>query len=352
MLLPYCAKPAWCDYRHTDDCGECGGCTVGDLYRMAYERGMIPITITSFEMLRDTLQWCAENGYTYIGHCCYEFYEKRYEIFRKAKDWGANGVLIDIIGTTCYDLGVEEEEKAYHGEFQVELDLFVEDSEKILSLKEKVEDHREREKRERPQPAPALSTFIPEYYKIPKVVSGPEEDRTRLPIVKEQDKNIGFIKGKKVSYQEALEEAVSSLLEAQRPTIIVGPLVLWSWNEESRKKAELVRKLKDLFPNMNVHILPDYRPKNKNFDPAREIDPPNPHISILHGKHDLTLMIGVHCYRTDFVIRLLKKHTDTKIITLCNLYGHPDADISLSGMNPEKLEGLVNKFQKLPSGRL
>ena len=345
MLLPYCAKPAWCDYRHTDDCGECGGCTVGDLYRIAYERGMIPITITSFEMLRDTLQWCGQNGYTYIGHCCYEFYEKRYEIFRKAKEWGANGVLIDIIGTTCYDLGVEEEEKAYHGEFQVELDLFVEDSEKLLAPLKKVEDQHEKQKRERPNPSEPLKEFIPEYYKIPKAVSGPEEDRTRLPIVKEKDKNVGFINGEKTEYNRALELAVDMLLKAERPTIIVGPLVLWSWNEEARKKAELVRKLKDLFPHLNVHILPDYRPKNKEFDPAREIDPPNPHISILHGKHDLTLMLGVHCYRTDFVIRLLRKHTDTKIVTLCNLYGHPEADVSLSGMNPEKLERFVGKLK-------
>ena len=343
MLLPYCAKPAWCDYRHTDDCGECGGCTVGDLYRMAYERGMIPITITSFEMLRDTLRWCAENGYTYIGHCCYEFYEKRYEIFRKAKEWGANGVLIDIIGTTCYDLGVEEEEKAYHGEFQVELDLFVEDSEKLLSLKEKVEEHSTKQKKERPTPSEPLGEFIPEYYKIPKAVSGPEEDRTRLPIVKETDKNVGFINGEKTEYEKALEVAVDMLLRSERPTIIVGPLVLWSWNEEAREKARLVRKLKELLPNLNLHVLPDYRPKNKNFDPAREVDPPNPHISILHGKHDLTLMIGVHCYRTDFVIRLLRKHTDTKIITLCNLYGHPEADVSLSGMNPEKLEEFIRR---------
>ncbi|WP_457600554.1 lipoyl protein ligase domain-containing protein [Hydrogenivirga sp.] len=351
MLLPYCAKPAWCDYRHTDDCGECGGCTVGDLYRIAYERGMIPITITSFEMLRDTLQWCAENGYTYVGHCCYEFYEKRYEIFRKAKDWGANGVLIDIVGTTCYDLGVEEEEKAYHGEFQVELDLFVEDSEMILSLKEKVEKHNVKQKREKPTPAEPLKDFIPEYYKVPKAVSGPEEDRTRLPIVKEKDKNVGFIKGEKVGYEEALEEAVRLLAEAERPTLIVGPLVLWSWSEESRRKAELVRRLKELFPHLNVHVLPDYRPKNKEFDPAREIDPPNPHISILHGGHDLTLMLGIHCYRTDFVIRLLRKHTDTKIITLCNLYGHPDADVSLSGMNPEKLESFVKRFESLFKSR-
>ena len=346
MLLPYCAKPTWCDYRHTDDCGECGGCTVGDLYRMAYERGMIPITITSFEMLRDVLRWCGENGYTYIGHCCYEFYEKRHEIFKKAKEWGANGVLIDIIGTTCYDLGIEEEEKAYHGEFQVELDLYVEDSEKILSVKEKIGERNGKNKKEKPIPAEPLKDFIPEYYKIPKVVPGPEEDRTRLPIVKEKSKDIGFIRGKLVSWEEALEEAVDLTLSAERPTLIVGPLVLWSWNGESKKKAELIRRLKDLLPNLNVHILPDYRPKNKNFDPSREVDPPNPHLSILHGKHDLTLMIGVHCYRTDFVIRLLKKHTDTKIVTLCSLYGHPDADVSLSGTDPVRLKTFVERVRR------
>jgi lipoate-protein ligase A len=346
MLLPYCAKPSWCDYRHTDDCGECGGCTVGDLYRMAYERGMIPITITSFEMLRDTLRWCAENGYTYIGHCCYEFYEKRYEIFSKAREWGANGVLIDILGTTCYDLGVEEEERAYHGEFQVELDLFVEDSEKILSLKEKVENNGDREKRERPLPAPPLKDFIPEYYKIPKAVSGPEEDRTRLPIVKDKDKNIGFIGGKKVEYDDALERVIELLESSEKPTMIVGPLVLWSWSDESVRKAQLVKKLKELYPKLNIHVLPDYRPKNKNYDPAREVDPPNPHISILHGDHDLTLMIGVHCYRTDFVIRLLRKHTKTTIVTLCNLYGHPEADVSLSGVDPRRLAELVEALKK------
>ena len=313
---------------------------------MAYERGMIPITITSFEMLRDTLRWCAENGYTYIGHCCYEFYEKRYEIFKKAMDWGANGVLIDITGTTCYDLGVEEEEKAYRGEFQVELDLLVEDSEKLLSLKEKVEEHNGRRGRERPEPSEPLKDFIPEHYEIPKAVPGPEEDRTRLPMLEEVDEGVSFVKGKRTEYGKALELAVEMLLKAERPTVIVGPLVLWSWNEEARRKAQLVRELKEFLPNLNIHILPDYRPKSKNFDPAREVNPPSPHVSILYGKHDLTLMIGIHCYRTDLIVRLLRKHTNTKIVTFCNLYGHPEGDISLSGMNSKKLEEFVEEARK------
>lgn len=342
MLLPYCAKPTWCDYRHTDDCGECGGCTVGDLYRMAYERGMIPITITSFEMLRDVLQWCGENGYTYIGHCCYEFYEKRYEIFKKAKEWGANGVLIDIQGVTCYSLGIEEEEKAYHGEFQVELDLYVEDSERLLSIKPKIQTLQKRTSAQKPIPNESLREFFPEYYKIPKVAPGPEEDMSRLPVVKETSTEIGFVKGQKVSYEKALKEAVKLLKEAQRPTLIVGPLVLWAWNEEAKKKGELIKELKNKLPHLNLHILPDYKPKNRRVDLSREIDPPNPHLSILHGEHDLTLMIGVHCYRTDFTIRMLRSHTDTKIVTLCTLYGHPDADVSLAGVNAEKLKEFIN----------
>jgi len=343
MLLPYCAKPSWCDYRYTEDCGECGGCTVGDLYRMAYERGMIPITITSFEMLRDVLQWCGENGYTYIGHCCYEFYEKRYEIFKKAKDWGANGVLIDIEGITCYSLGVEEEEKAYHGEFQVELDLYVEDSEKLLSIKERNNTIPRRKSAQKPVLNDTLKEFIPEGYKIPKVAPGPQEDMSRLPIVRESSTDIGFINGEKASFDEALNKAVELLQGAKKPTIIVGPLVLWSWNEESKSKGKLIKRLKEHIPNLNIHILPDYKPKNKKVDFSREIDPPNPHLSILHGNHDVTLMIGIHCYRMDFTIRMLRKHTGTKIVTLCTLYGHPDADVSLAGVNAKRLEKFVER---------
>ncbi|MEN3027659.1 MAG: lipoate--protein ligase, partial [Aquificaceae bacterium] len=184
MLLPYCAKPAWCDYRHLDDCGECGGCTVGDAYRLAYQKGMIPITITSFELLRDTLLWCAQEGYTYVGHCCYEFYEKRYEIFRKASEKGAGGVLFDIVGTTCYSLGVEEEERAYHGEFTVELDLIKEDLHRSLSVKEDLKGESQRSGVNFDF-SPYLLDFKPPYYRKPRAVPTPQEDRTRTSMQKE-----------------------------------------------------------------------------------------------------------------------------------------------------------------------
>ncbi len=341
MLLPYCAKPRWCDYRHLDDCGECGGCTIGDAYRLAYQKGMIPITITSFELLRDTLLWCAQKGYTYIGHCCYEFYEKRYEIFRRASQEGAQGVLFDIVGTTCYSLGVEEEEKAYHGEFTVELDLIKEDLNKSLSVKEDVK--REEEKREiKFDFSPYLLDFKPSYYKKPKAVPTPEEDRTRTSMQKEVFLGEATIGEKAVSYQEAISLLAKWIREAEKPTVVIGPLLFWDFGEEElQEKAKALRKLIEKVEKFNVKILPDYRPKLKKYDPSVEMDPPNPHHAILHGNYDLTLLVGVHCYRTDFVIRMLKKYTNTKIATLCSLYGHPTADLSTSFTKAEMIEDLA-----------
>ncbi len=341
MLLPYCAKPRWCDYRHLDDCGECGGCTVGDAYRLAYQKGMIPITITSFELLRDTLLWCAQNGYTYIGHCCYEFYEKRYEIFRRASEEGAKGVLFDIVGTTCYSLGVEEEEKAYHGEFTVELDLIKEDLYRSLSMKEDVKE--EDSKREANFDfSPYLVDFRPSYYKKPKAVPTPEEDKTRVSMEREVFLGEATIGDEVVSYLQALQTLARCIRESERPTLVVGPLIFWDFGDKRlQEKARLIRELIEKVGKFNVKVLPDYRPKLKKYDPSVEMDPPNPHHAVLHGKHDLTLLVGVHCYRTDFVIRLLKKHTETKVVALCGLYGHPTADLSTSFTEAEKLETLL-----------
>ncbi|MCS7307743.1 MAG: hypothetical protein NZ526_04225 [Aquificaceae bacterium] len=341
MLLPYCAKPAWCDYRHLDDCGECGGCTVGDAYRLAYQKGMIPITITSFELLRDTLLWCAKEGYTYVGHCCYEFYEKRYEIFKRAAEEGAKGVLFDIVGTTCYSLGVEEEERAYHGEFTVELDLIKEDLYKSLSVKEDIQQDVCRSKTSFDF-SPYFLDYKPEYYKKPKAVPTPQEDRTRTSMRKEVFLGEATIGDRPVDYKEAIQTLVRLIRQAEKPTVVVGPLLFWDFGEEElQEKARALRELIEKVGRFNVKVLPDYRPKLKKYDPWVEMDPPNPHHAVLHGGHDLTLLVGVHCYRTDFVIRLLRKHTNTKVVSLCGLYGHPTAHLSTSFTDAEKITDIT-----------
>ena len=119
MLLPYCAKPAWCKWRHQDDCVECGKCAVGDAYRLARERNMRVTTITHYEHLAATLVGMKSNGVqAYVGACCSQFFIKRHHAFREA---GMAAVLMDISGANCYEL--KQEESAYAGQFQAEARL-------------------------------------------------------------------------------------------------------------------------------------------------------------------------------------------------------------------------------------
>jgi lipoate-protein ligase A len=119
ILVPYCAKPAWCKFRHRDGCSECGLCEVGDAYRIARERAMQVTTVTSYEHLLETLERLKrQRTAAYIGMCCEPFFVKRHRAFGQA---GVAGVLMGIRGANCYEL--KEERAAYAGEFRAEARL-------------------------------------------------------------------------------------------------------------------------------------------------------------------------------------------------------------------------------------
>lgn len=119
MLVPYCAKPTWCQWRNREDCPECGLCEVGEAYRLARERNMQAITITSYEHLVATLKNMKELGArAYVGMCCSNFFIKRHQAFRDA---GIPAVLMDIAGANCYEL--KEESIAYAGQFKAQAEL-------------------------------------------------------------------------------------------------------------------------------------------------------------------------------------------------------------------------------------
>ena len=119
MLVPYCAKPNWCKWRHRDGCTECGLCEVGEAYRLGRERNMAVITVTSFEHLRDTLSALKSAGtQAYVGMCCGNFFVKRHAAFQEA---GIPALLLDIRGANCYDL--RQESLAYAGKFEANAQL-------------------------------------------------------------------------------------------------------------------------------------------------------------------------------------------------------------------------------------
>ena len=119
MLVPYCAKPAWCKWRHRDGCTECGLCEVGTAYTAARDRNMQITTITNYEHLVSTLtELKARRVEAYIGMCCSNFFIKRYRAFVEA---GVPALLMDISGANCYEL--QQEEQAYAGTFAAEAKL-------------------------------------------------------------------------------------------------------------------------------------------------------------------------------------------------------------------------------------
>lgn len=130
MLVPYCAKPSWCSFRHQDTCSECGKCEVGDAYRLGRERGMKVTTITHYEQLEATLGQMKTAGVEgYVGMCCSQFFLKRHRAFQQA---GIPAVLMDIAGANCYEL--KQESAAYAGQFQAEAKLDAELLHKVVKF--------------------------------------------------------------------------------------------------------------------------------------------------------------------------------------------------------------------------
>jgi len=131
LLLPYCAKFKDCGFRYEEGCEKCGKCTVGYAYRMAEGNGLTPISIQSYEHLREVLYDLREQGKGYIGCCCEAFFNKRQRLFREV---GIPGLLIDIDDKTCYDLGKEWD--AYEGRFENQTSLRLDLLSKIIRLRE------------------------------------------------------------------------------------------------------------------------------------------------------------------------------------------------------------------------
>ncbi|MBI5752270.1 MAG: lipoate--protein ligase family protein [Hydrogenophilales bacterium] len=128
VLLPYCAKPVWCKWRQREDCPECGLCEVGEVYRLARERNMPAITITSYEHLTATLGAMQAKGTTaYVGMCCSNFFIKRHQAFQAA---GMSAVLMDIAGANCYELKAES--AAYAGCFEAQASLDMESVRQVM----------------------------------------------------------------------------------------------------------------------------------------------------------------------------------------------------------------------------
>ncbi|RJX31660.1 MAG: DUF116 domain-containing protein [Desulfarculus sp.] len=118
LLLPYCAKPPDCEYRYLADCGRCGQCQYGPMYELARELNLEPVSVQSFEHLMQTLAQVRRTGACFVGSCCEAFYCKHQQELEAS---GAQGVLVNLDSTTCYDLGKGMAAYAGHFDHQTQM---------------------------------------------------------------------------------------------------------------------------------------------------------------------------------------------------------------------------------------
>lgn len=160
------------------------------------------------------------------------------------------------------------------------------------------------------------------------------------------DKGQALVEGEIVSEQEAISKIAEKILQAKNPFFFPGPLLLWDWKEGVAEKAKAVKALADL-AGTRIIPMPDYRPKYPMINPAIEINPNHPNLTIWHNKIDLCVFIGVHCHYANVALKIIRGGTDCYTIALCGEAGHEDAMISLRDVGLGHLDRLAEAVSRL-----
>ncbi|UCD10840.1 MAG: carbon monoxide dehydrogenase [Nitrospinaceae bacterium] len=160
------------------------------------------------------------------------------------------------------------------------------------------------------------------------------------------DPGEAHIEGRIVPEEEAYEYAARKFLEAKVPTIFPGPLVLWKWNENAAAKAAAIRKLAEAIPARLIPMA-DYRPKYPKIEPAVEINPNHPNLTIWYNKIDVCIFVGVHCHQANLALKIIRGGTDCYTMAMCAQAGHEDACLSFRDATVEKIQKLQEAVEKL-----
>ncbi len=87
--------------------------------------------------------------------------------------------------------------------------------------------------------------------------------------------------------------------------------------------------------------MPDYRPKYPMINPAIEINPNHPNLTIWHNKIDVCVLAGVHCHYANVALKIIRGGTDCYTIAICGEAGHEDANITLRNAGIPQIEALT-----------
>lgn len=162
------------------------------------------------------------------------------------------------------------------------------------------------------------------------------------------DPGQALIEGEVVSEERAMEVAAEKFLSAKVPTIFPGPLVLWNWNPNAAQKATAIKAVADAIgPLCRVIPMADYRPKYPKIEPAIEINPNHPNLTIWYNKIDVCMFVGVHCHQANLSLKIIRGGTHCYTIAMCAQAGHEDAMLTFRDATPEKLYRFAEALRRV-----
>jgi len=158
-----------------------------------------------------------------------------------------------------------------------------------------------------------------------------------------------LVEGAIVLEQEAIDKIAEKLLSANNPVFFPGPSILWAWKDGVVEKAAAVKRLADAV-GAKIIPMPDYRPKYPMINPATEINPNHPNLTIWHNKIDACVFVGVHCHYANMALKIVRAGTNCYTVALCGEVGHEDAMISLRDVKAVTIDRITEAVKKLKGG--
>jgi hypothetical protein len=185
-----------------------------------------------------------------------------------------------------------------------------------------------------------------------RVVPGPEgflPPAAASMAIELPEQGQALVEGEKVSAVRGMEEAALRLINAENPTFFPGPLILWNWKPGVSEKAEALVNLATAV-GAKIIPMPDYRPKYPMINPAVEVNPNHPNLTIWHNKIDVCVFIGVHCHYANVALKIIRGGTNCCTIALCAEAGHEDAVISLRDVGIAEINELTATVERMKTG--
>lgn len=131
LLLPYCTRPLECRDKSLDECRDCTGCEVGTACRAAASQSLNIRELKHYVELDGLLENLrAEGSKGVVGMTCQTFFIKHSDAFTRA---GLPVLLVDLGGTTCYEL--QQEAAGYSGHFPHKTTLDTQVLEKLVRVR-------------------------------------------------------------------------------------------------------------------------------------------------------------------------------------------------------------------------